>query len=146
MCKGGCLGITGESKSGSSRRAAISRNCGNSRFAAGVAGHAPSPLPLPGGVGRGRAATSPARSRFRCDCFVLGLVVGFIAVRFVVAVLSFLGSRSSEHRVGFERKLAREQESRFMVQFWKWVHSRRPVRQSRRLRPGTSNGIRWSWY
>jgi len=52
-----------ESESGSSRRAAMSANCGNCKSSR-AADPQPSPLAPAGGVGRGRTAMFTARSRF----------------------------------------------------------------------------------
>jgi len=82
------LSIPCESESGSSRRAAMPTNCGNCKSISGVANPRPSPLAPAGGVGRGRTAMFSARSRFsKCDCFVLGLVVSFIAAQLLVRLV-----------------------------------------------------------
>lgn len=84
------LVVTNESDSGSSRRAAIPPNEGYWKSIPESANHRPSPRVQAGGVGRGRGATFLARSRFRCDCFVLGLVVCFIATLLLVRLVLFL--------------------------------------------------------
>lgn len=85
------LVVTNESESGSSRRTAISPKEGYWKSAPESPNHRPSPRVPAGGAGRGRGATFLARSRFsKCDCFVLGLVVCFIATLLLVRLALFL--------------------------------------------------------
>jgi hypothetical protein len=109
----------------------------------------PCPLPLPLQVGWGegeRQCFQPghasASATASCSWVWLFLSLPFSCWSVLFPIARFAWFRASRHTRGRKRK----QDSQFMLQFWKLVHSTRPVRPSQRPQSGTSNAIRWSSY
>ena len=106
-----------------------------------------SPLPMPLQVGWGegeRQCFQPGHASVSatasCSWVWLFLSLPFSCGSVLFPIARFARFRASRHTRGRKRK----QEVHVMVRFWKWVHSTRPGRPSRRPQCETSNATRSS--